>query len=237
MTLNPLHFSCSDNDEKPLKGSQHSLSREIKAGDSGDSLVDYGDEDVQFNEDGSFIGEYAGRKEKRASTEIKATVQTPAWVEELAPILPWTPSSLNLLGRTNQRGSRHYPYRAQVVSNVMRHCQVHTATFILQSSVLSSCNRKTITKYCVYIVYIVFAECLFFMIISHKFRAFGYSFYFSEISCCTLCTKVSLSIAHHYKQLCLPMSSRSRSQISGNIKFIFLDWSQYYRAFVFEMNS
>ncbi|XP_060897359.1 neural cell adhesion molecule L1-like protein isoform X2 [Labrus mixtus] len=68
----------SDNDEKPLKGSQHSLSREIKAGDSGDSLVDYGDEDVQFNEDGSFIGEYAGRKEKRASTEIKATVQTPA---------------------------------------------------------------------------------------------------------------------------------------------------------------
>uniref|UniRef100_A0A4W6FUJ0 protein-tyrosine-phosphatase n=1 Tax=Lates calcarifer TaxID=8187 RepID=A0A4W6FUJ0_LATCA len=68
----------SDNDEKPLKGSQHSLSREIKAGDSGDSLVDYGDEDAQFNEDGSFIGEYAGRKEKRVSTEIKATVQTPA---------------------------------------------------------------------------------------------------------------------------------------------------------------
>lgn len=68
----------SDNDEKPLKGSQHSLSREIKGGDSGDSLVDYGDEDAQFNEDGSFIGEYAGRKEKRASTEIKASVQTPA---------------------------------------------------------------------------------------------------------------------------------------------------------------
>ncbi|XP_055364941.1 neural cell adhesion molecule L1-like protein isoform X2 [Betta splendens] len=69
----------SDNDEKPLKGSQHSLSREIKAGDSGDSLVDYGDEDVQFNEDGSFIGEYAGRKrEKRASAEIKAAVQTSA---------------------------------------------------------------------------------------------------------------------------------------------------------------
>ncbi|XP_033482182.1 neural cell adhesion molecule L1-like protein isoform X1 [Epinephelus lanceolatus] len=68
----------SDNDEKPLKGSQHSLSREIKAGDSGDSLVDYGDEDAQFNEDGSFIGEYAGRKEKRVSAEIKATIQTPA---------------------------------------------------------------------------------------------------------------------------------------------------------------
>nr|XP_019942551.1 PREDICTED: neural cell adhesion molecule L1-like protein isoform X6 [Paralichthys olivaceus] len=68
----------SDNDEKPLKGSQHSLSREIKAGDSGDSLVDYGDEDAQFNEDGSFIGEYAGRKEKRVSAEIKAAAQTPA---------------------------------------------------------------------------------------------------------------------------------------------------------------
>ncbi|XP_071396042.1 neural cell adhesion molecule L1-like protein [Centroberyx affinis] len=68
----------SDNDEKPLKGSRPSLCGEIKAGDSGDSLVDYGDEDVQFNEDGSFIGEYAGRKEKRVSAEIKATAQTPA---------------------------------------------------------------------------------------------------------------------------------------------------------------
>ncbi|KAF7654618.1 hypothetical protein LDENG_00067150, partial [Lucifuga dentata] len=68
----------SDNDEKPLKGSRRSLSGDIKTGDSGDSLVDYGDEDVQFNEDGSFIGEYAGRKEKRISAEIKATVQTPA---------------------------------------------------------------------------------------------------------------------------------------------------------------
>lgn len=81
MILNPLfvcYVLCSDNDEKPLKGSQHSLSGEIKAGDSGDSLVDYGDEDVQFNEDGSFIGEYAGRKEKRVSTEIKGSSQTPA---------------------------------------------------------------------------------------------------------------------------------------------------------------
>ncbi len=78
MILNPLSFSFSDNDEKPLNGSQHSLNREIKAGDSGDSLVDYGDEDAQFNEDGSFIGEYAGRKEKRVSAEIKATVQAPA---------------------------------------------------------------------------------------------------------------------------------------------------------------
>uniref|UniRef100_A0A4W5NL23 Neural cell adhesion molecule L1 n=1 Tax=Hucho hucho TaxID=62062 RepID=A0A4W5NL23_9TELE len=51
----------------------HSLSEQIKAEDSGDSLVDYGDEDTQFNEDGSFIGEYAGRKEKRVSMEVKGT--------------------------------------------------------------------------------------------------------------------------------------------------------------------
>uniref|UniRef100_A0A8C8D6Y1 Neural cell adhesion molecule L1-like protein n=1 Tax=Oncorhynchus tshawytscha TaxID=74940 RepID=A0A8C8D6Y1_ONCTS len=63
----------SDNDEKPLKGSQHSLSGQIKAEGSGDSLVDYGDEDIQFNEDGSFIGEYAGRKEKKGSMEVKGT--------------------------------------------------------------------------------------------------------------------------------------------------------------------
>ncbi|XP_014871075.1 neural cell adhesion molecule L1-like protein [Poecilia latipinna] len=68
----------SDNDEKPLKGSQRSLIREIKVADSGDSLVDYGDEDVQFNEDGSFIGEYGSRKEKRVSAEVKASTQIPA---------------------------------------------------------------------------------------------------------------------------------------------------------------
>ncbi|XP_053085306.1 neural cell adhesion molecule L1-like protein isoform X2 [Pangasianodon hypophthalmus] len=67
----------SDNDEKPLKGSQHSLSGDLKRGDSGDSIVDYGDEDAQFNEDGSFIGEYAGQKE-RASMEIKGTSQSKA---------------------------------------------------------------------------------------------------------------------------------------------------------------
>lgn len=67
----------SDNDEKPLKGSLHSTSADIKPAESGDSLVDYGDEDVQFNEDGSFIGEYAGRKEK-PSTENKANSQSTA---------------------------------------------------------------------------------------------------------------------------------------------------------------
>uniref|UniRef100_W5MUN0 Neural cell adhesion molecule L1-like protein n=1 Tax=Lepisosteus oculatus TaxID=7918 RepID=W5MUN0_LEPOC len=68
----------SDNDEKPLKGSLQSLNGNIKAADSGDSLVDYGeDEPGQFNEDGSFIGEYAGRKD-RGSMEVKGTNQIQA---------------------------------------------------------------------------------------------------------------------------------------------------------------
>ncbi|XP_035380031.1 neural cell adhesion molecule L1-like protein isoform X4 [Electrophorus electricus] len=67
----------SDNDEKPLRGSQHTLTGDMKGGDSGDSMVDYGDEDAHFNEDGSFIGEYAGRKE-RSSMEIKGTNQSTA---------------------------------------------------------------------------------------------------------------------------------------------------------------
>ncbi|XP_051563486.1 neural cell adhesion molecule L1-like protein isoform X3 [Myxocyprinus asiaticus] len=67
----------SDNDEKPLKGSQHSLNGNLKGGDSGESMVDYGDEDAHFNEDGSFIGEYSGHKEK-VSTEIKGNNQSTA---------------------------------------------------------------------------------------------------------------------------------------------------------------
>ncbi|XP_057193664.1 neural cell adhesion molecule L1-like protein isoform X4 [Triplophysa rosa] len=66
----------SDNDEKPLKGSQHSLNGNLKA-DSGDSMVDYGEEDAHFNEDGSFIGEYSGCKE-RVSMEIKGNNQSTA---------------------------------------------------------------------------------------------------------------------------------------------------------------
>lgn len=128
-TVNPVTcFSCSDNDEKPLKGSQRSLSREIKAADSGDSLVDYGDEDVQFNEDGSFIGEYAGRKEKRVSSEIKATVQSPAWGLGCHPPSPRTPFPLNLLGRINESGSRHYPHKSRVKCNASlpsAHCHLH----------------------------------------------------------------------------------------------------------------
>ncbi|XP_029814101.1 neural cell adhesion molecule L1-like protein isoform X1 [Manacus vitellinus] len=55
----------SDSDEKPLKGSLQSLNGDIKATESADSLVDYGEgEHGMFNEDGSFIGAYAGSKEK-----------------------------------------------------------------------------------------------------------------------------------------------------------------------------
>lgn len=55
----------SDSDEKPLKGSLRSINGDIKPTESADSLVDYGEgEHGMFNEDGSFIGAYAGSKEK-----------------------------------------------------------------------------------------------------------------------------------------------------------------------------
>ncbi|XP_006770556.2 PREDICTED: neural cell adhesion molecule L1-like protein isoform X8 [Myotis davidii] len=55
----------SDSDEKPLKGSLRSLTRDLPATESADSLVPYGDGDHGlFSEDGSFIGAYAGSKEK-----------------------------------------------------------------------------------------------------------------------------------------------------------------------------
>ncbi|XP_048878431.1 neurofascin homolog (chicken) a isoform X16 [Brienomyrus brachyistius] len=53
----------SDEDNKPLQGSQTSLDGNIKESD--DSLVDYGDGgNGQFNEDGSFIGQYTVKKDK-----------------------------------------------------------------------------------------------------------------------------------------------------------------------------
>ncbi|KAL2090878.1 hypothetical protein ACEWY4_013141 [Coilia grayii] len=53
----------SDEDNKPLQGSQTSLDGNVKESD--DSLVDYGEgNDGQFNEDGSFIGQYTVKKDK-----------------------------------------------------------------------------------------------------------------------------------------------------------------------------
>ncbi|KAM4748050.1 neuronal cell adhesion molecule isoform 11-T11 [Rhinophrynus dorsalis] len=53
-------------DHKPLKkGSRTPSDRTMKKDDSDDSLVDYGEGvNGQFNEDGSFIGQYSGKKEK-----------------------------------------------------------------------------------------------------------------------------------------------------------------------------
>ncbi|KAM4610533.1 cell adhesion molecule L1-like a isoform 2-T4 [Polymixia lowei] len=63
---------CEYSDEKPLKaGSFCSLNGDDMAGDSvsRDSLVEYADGEVEFNEDGSFIGEYSGPKRRRSSGE------------------------------------------------------------------------------------------------------------------------------------------------------------------------
>ncbi|XP_028613292.1 neuronal cell adhesion molecule isoform X6 [Grammomys surdaster] len=53
-------------DHKPLKkGSRTPSDRTVKKEDSDDSLVDYGEGvNGQFNEDGSFIGQYSGKKDK-----------------------------------------------------------------------------------------------------------------------------------------------------------------------------
>ncbi|MBN3316491.1 L1CAM protein, partial [Atractosteus spatula] len=54
----------SDNEEKQSSASQPSLNGDVKPPGSDYSLADYGDSvDAQFNEDGSFIGQYSGRRE------------------------------------------------------------------------------------------------------------------------------------------------------------------------------
>lgn len=65
----------SDNDpeEKRFEGSQPSLDQQIRPLGSDDSLVEYGGSvDVQFNEDGSFIGQYSGKKEEKEAASISA---------------------------------------------------------------------------------------------------------------------------------------------------------------------
>ncbi|XP_039616869.1 neuronal cell adhesion molecule a isoform X19 [Polypterus senegalus] len=55
-------------DHKPLKGSRTPSNGTVKKEDSDDSLVDYGEGgEGQFNEDGSFIGQYSGKKEKETA--------------------------------------------------------------------------------------------------------------------------------------------------------------------------
>lgn len=62
----------SDSEEKPLKGSDgRCLNGDDALGDnlSRDSLVDYTDGGEEFDEDGSFIGEYCGRKRQGSVSE------------------------------------------------------------------------------------------------------------------------------------------------------------------------
>lgn len=58
-------FHSDTEDHKPLKGSRTPSNGTVRRDESDDSLVDYGEGgDGQFNEDGSFIGQYSGKKEK-----------------------------------------------------------------------------------------------------------------------------------------------------------------------------
>uniref|UniRef100_A0ACB8ENB8 Neural cell adhesion molecule L1 n=1 Tax=Sphaerodactylus townsendi TaxID=933632 RepID=A0ACB8ENB8_9SAUR len=68
----------SDNEEKPFSSSQPSLNGDIKALGSDDSLADYGGSvDVQFNEDGSFIGQYSGQKGKEGGGNDSSGATSP----------------------------------------------------------------------------------------------------------------------------------------------------------------
>ncbi|XP_074534304.1 neuronal cell adhesion molecule isoform X7 [Halichoeres trimaculatus] len=70
----------SDNeDHKPLKGSRTPSNGTVKREDSDDSLVDYGDGgDGQFNEDGSFIGQYSGKSVSRETAEGHESSEAPS---------------------------------------------------------------------------------------------------------------------------------------------------------------
>ncbi|XP_037539566.1 neuronal cell adhesion molecule isoform X2 [Nematolebias whitei] len=70
----------SDNeDHKPLKGSRTPSNGTVKRDDSDDSLVDYGEGgDGQFNEDGSFIGQYSGKSSCRDNAEGPESSEAPS---------------------------------------------------------------------------------------------------------------------------------------------------------------
>ncbi|CAM5072608.1 unnamed protein product [Natator depressus] len=68
----------SEKEEKPFGGSQPSLDGAVPALGSDDSLADYGgSDDVQFNEDGSFIGQYIGRTGKEAASNASSGATSP----------------------------------------------------------------------------------------------------------------------------------------------------------------
>uniref|UniRef100_A0A667WJN5 Neuronal cell adhesion molecule n=1 Tax=Myripristis murdjan TaxID=586833 RepID=A0A667WJN5_9TELE len=70
----------SDNeDHKPLKGSRTPSNGTVKRDDSDDSLVGYGEGgDGQFNEDGSFIGQYSGKSTSRDTAEGHESSEAPS---------------------------------------------------------------------------------------------------------------------------------------------------------------
>lgn len=76
----PHHALCagSEKEEKPFGGSQPSLDGAVPALGSDDSLADYGgSDDVQFNEDGSFIGQYIGHTGKEAASNASSGATSP----------------------------------------------------------------------------------------------------------------------------------------------------------------
>ncbi|XP_064785354.1 neuronal cell adhesion molecule-like isoform X11 [Oncorhynchus masou masou] len=65
-------------DHKPLKGSRTPSNGTVHRDSSDESLVDYGGGDGQFNEDGSFIGQYSGKSSIREKAEAHSPVNTTA---------------------------------------------------------------------------------------------------------------------------------------------------------------
>nr|XP_046200985.1 neuronal cell adhesion molecule-like isoform X12 [Oncorhynchus gorbuscha] len=63
-------------DHKPLKGSRTPSNGTVHRDSSDESLVDYGGGDGQFNEDGSFIGQYSGKSSIRETAEAHSPVNT-----------------------------------------------------------------------------------------------------------------------------------------------------------------
>uniref|UniRef100_A0AAV2L5U9 Fibronectin type-III domain-containing protein n=1 Tax=Knipowitschia caucasica TaxID=637954 RepID=A0AAV2L5U9_KNICA len=75
----------SDNeDHKPLKGSRSPSNGTVKREDSDDSLVDYGEGgDGQFNEDGSFIGQYSGKSGCRDNPDGPESSEAPSPIKAM----------------------------------------------------------------------------------------------------------------------------------------------------------
>ncbi|XP_024138460.1 neuronal cell adhesion molecule isoform X14 [Oryzias melastigma] len=79
----PFGEYSDSEDHKPLKGSRTPSNGTVKRDDSDDSLVDYSEGgDRQFNEDGSFIGQYSGKTTSRDT----AAAEGPQSSEAPSPI-------------------------------------------------------------------------------------------------------------------------------------------------------